>query len=81
VDTSRDALDAFVALFPVLGEGRLLRASEVAEILGVARRRVYALHDSGDLRAVRIGRSLRFSPVDVASLLLRGTLDDGSGWS
>lgn len=53
-----------------------LTADEVAELLkfppgksGVAGRvRVYALHHSGRLRGVRLGRSLRWPPAAVERL-------------
>ena len=40
-------------------EKLLLRASEVAESLGIARSKTYELMASGDLPTVRIGRSVR----------------------
>ncbi len=38
---------------------RLLTAAQVAEMLGIARLRVYRYVATGELQAVRIGRSLR----------------------
>ena len=52
--------------------GRLLRPEEVAEALGVTRRRLYRLVDDGRLRAVRVGRSIRFHPTAVVELLDAG---------
>jgi excisionase family DNA binding protein len=42
----------------------LLRAPEVAEVLGLSRSRVYELLSSGDLPVVRIGSCVRV-PVDA----------------
>jgi len=47
------------------GAARLLTASEVAEILGVRRTRVYALLASGTIPVVHVGRQVR---VDRAVL-------------
>jgi len=44
---------------------QLERAKPVADALCVSVAQVYSLAKDGDLRAVRIGRSLRFDPVDV----------------
>ncbi len=49
---------------------RLLTASQVAEILGIARLRVYRYVATGELQAVRIGRSLRV-PSEALEVWLR----------
>ena len=53
---------------------RLLRPPEVAELLGVSRRTVYALISHGDLRACRIGLgagTLRIHPADLEDFLAK----------
>ena len=40
----------------------LLRAEEVAKMLGCSKWYVYALAERGELPCVRIGRSVRFEP-------------------
>lgn len=51
---------------------RLLRPPEVAELLSVSRRTVYALINRGDLRACRIGvkaGTIRVHPADLEEFL------------
>lgn len=48
--------------FPI---AKLLRPEEVAEILSVSRSYAYALLQTGELPAVRIGRSVRIRPQDL----------------
>ena len=50
-------------------EIRLLRAEEVAEMLGCSKWLVYDLAQRGELPSVRIGRSVRFDPEDVAAFV------------
>jgi excisionase family DNA binding protein len=54
------------------GRDRLLRASEVADRLGVSTATVYKLCKSGDLPHVRIVDSIRVRPADLAKFLCRG---------
>jgi len=42
---------------------RLLRAAEVADVLGISRSKAYLMAASGQLPSVRLGRSLRV-PLD-----------------
>ena len=64
---------ALVLDLPVLADDHLYSADEVAVFLGVDRRRVYGLRDSGDLVAHRIGkRTIRFAAADVLRLLEAG---------
>lgn len=52
---------------------RLLRAADVAELLGVPKARVYALAREGRFPgAVRIGRGVRFEPAAVQAWLRQG---------
>lgn len=45
---------------------RLLKVSEVAAELNVSKMTVYRLTESGALRSMRIGRSIRVSAYDLA---------------
>jgi excisionase family DNA binding protein len=51
---------------------RLLRAPEVAEILGVSQARVYELARQRIVPSIRLGRQIRFDPD-----ALRRWMDDG----
>jgi excisionase family DNA binding protein len=44
---------------------RLLRGTEVAEILGISRPRAYQLMKDGTLPVVRIGRSVRVPSTEL----------------
>ena len=44
---------------------RLLRAEQVAEMLGCSKWFVYALAQDGKLPSINIGRAVRFDPKDV----------------
>lgn len=53
---------------------RLLRPDEVAAVLGVSKRTVYALVNRGDLRACRIGLgagTIRVHPADLQDFLAK----------
>lgn len=47
------------------GADRFLKKEEVAEMLGVSTRTVARLREHGQLKAVRIGRSVRFRQTVV----------------
>ncbi len=47
----------------------LLRVGAVAARLALSRQRVYALAEVGALRSVKIGRVLRFDPVDLENFI------------
>ncbi len=49
--------------------GRLLTYGEVAEILGASKRTIWTLVQSGDLPAVRFGRSVRIDPRDLEAFI------------
>jgi excisionase family DNA binding protein len=53
---------------PMLDEP-LMTAEEVAAALGVHRKFVYARQHAGELRAYKLGRTLRFRPADVRAFL------------
>ena len=52
---------------------RLLKVSEVAHLLNVSESHVYRLITSGELAAVRIGRSLRVKPADLNEFISNKT--------
>jgi excisionase family DNA binding protein len=47
----------------------LMTADEVAAVLGVHRKFVYARHHSGELRGYKLGPHYRFRPSDVRAFL------------
>ena len=49
----------------------LLTYREMAKLLGVTERTVFTLVKTGELRAVRFRRSVRFDPADVRELIDR----------
>jgi excisionase family DNA binding protein len=49
----------------------LLDESQVAEILGVSKRSVQRLVARGAIRAIRIGRCVRFAEADILDSLNR----------
>jgi excisionase family DNA binding protein len=49
----------------------LLRAPEVAAVLRVSRAKAYQLMQSGEVTTVRVGRSVRVDPVDLARFVER----------
>jgi excisionase family DNA binding protein len=51
---------------------RLVKADAVAEMLDVDRFRVYELARTGQIPAVRIGRSIRFNPERVVAWIEAG---------
>jgi excisionase family DNA binding protein len=55
---------------PALAEMRFLTVAEVAEVMRVSRMTVYRLVHSGELPAVRVGRSFRV-PEDTVNEYLR----------
>lgn len=50
-------------------ESRFLTVQEVADLMRVSSMTVYRLIKSGDLRAVRVGRSFRVRETDVDAYL------------
>jgi excisionase family DNA binding protein len=55
-----------------------LRGSEAASMLGISSRKLWALTNSGEIPAVRFGRSVRYRPVDLQEWLDRH-LSSGPG--
>ena len=56
---------------PVPAVEALLTYKRAAEVLGVTERTVWTLVDSGDLPAVRFGRSVRIDPADLRAYIDR----------
>ena len=51
---------------PEKGSGRmLLRADEVAGALAISPRKLWELANRAEIRAVRIGRAVRYDPADL----------------
>ena len=54
------------------GPGRaLFRSREVAELLGLSEAKVFDLLARRELRAVKVGRALRFAQVDIQNYVDR----------
>lgn len=74
-------------------ESLLLKPTEVAQVLGLGRTKVFEMVARGELPVVRIGRSVRVprtaladwiaarTTSPVADPTLTAALDDGRGWS
>ncbi len=58
------------------GRVRFLTVAEVAEIMRVSKMTVYRLVHSGELPAVRVGRSFRVPEAAVDSYLRNAFVDD-----
>ncbi|CAN5176756.1 hypothetical protein BH24ACT1_BH24ACT1_02670 [soil metagenome] len=61
----------------ISGRAQYLTVAEVAETLRVSTMTVYRLIKSGDLRAVRVGKSYRLSIDEVDRYLARGYTEAG----
>ena len=59
------------------GRARFLTVAEVASIMRVSTMTVYRLIKSGDLAAVRVGKSYRLTEEDVDRYLARGFTEAG----
>jgi excisionase family DNA binding protein len=49
---------------------RLLKANEVAQILGISRSQVYKLMDSGVIPVIRFGKIVRVDPGELEAFIL-----------
>lgn len=47
----------------------LIDSRRAAEILGISTRKLWGLVDAGEVKAVRIGRAVRFDPVDIREFI------------
>lgn len=50
---------------------RLLRPRQAAEMLAISERTVWELTNRGDLPCIRLGRSVRYDPADLADWIER----------
>ena len=57
----------------------LMTVQQVAAYLVIHKRTVHRLVDSGQLRALRLGRQIRFRRADVDALLTPATTGDEAG--
>ena len=57
----------------------LLRATEVARLLGVSRSQAYYMMAVGELPIVRIGRAVRVPKLGLAEWIARKTVSGASG--
>ncbi len=48
-----------------VGNGRLLKSREAAELLSVSERTLWSLANRGEISRVLIGRSVRYDPKDL----------------
>jgi len=54
-------------------ERLLLTSKETAKALGICERSLYALTKAGELRAVKIGRAVRFSVDDLKAWIKKSS--------
>ena len=59
---------------------KLLKSTEVAELLDVKPERVFALAREGILPSVRLGRQLRFSNEAIVEFIKNGGKSFPGGW-
>lgn len=50
-------------------EPLLLKANEAAALLNISPRTLWQYTNSGELRSVRIGRSVRYAPADLEAFI------------
>ena len=46
---------------------RLLRVAEASRVLAISPRKLWSLTNCGDIPCVRIGRSVRYDPLDLSN--------------
>jgi excisionase family DNA binding protein len=56
----------------------LLTARQVAELLGLCERTLFDLTKRGKLPVVRIGRAVRYDPMDVAAFIQASKTGEGA---
>ena len=62
---------------PISIEGKLLRATEVAQILNVSRAFAYRLMQHGMIRTVAIAKSRRVRPADLQDFINKNLSTNG----
>lgn len=58
----------------------LLRCGDIARLLNISRSKAYFLVQSGEIRSIRIGASVRVQPGDLKEYV-SGLLSEGAGGS
>ena len=75
LDIFERRLDTMISLLRELADGsdtvRLLTRKQAAARLGISVRKLDALEEAGDLRAIRIGRSVRYHPDTLERFIRR----------
>jgi excisionase family DNA binding protein len=75
IDVLERRLDTMIGLLRELADGsdtvRLLTRKQAARRLGISVRKLDALEEAGDLRAIRIGRSVRYHPDTLERFIRR----------
>ena len=64
----------------VLTERRLMTAGEVSQWLGIRKQHAYELARDGVLPCVKLGRAIRFDPVELDEFLKNGGAAFAHGW-
>ena len=54
-----------------IDSSKLLKATDVAEILNISRSLSYRIIQAGHIRSVRIGKAKRIRPADLADYITR----------
>jgi excisionase family DNA binding protein len=53
------------------GIRRLIGTKEVAEYLGISTRHLWTITNSGQIPSIRMGKSVRYDPVDIDAYIER----------
>lgn len=59
---------------------RLINVKQMAKLLGVSKHRVYEMAKKGLLPVCRLGRQVRFDPVQIKEWLAQGGSPLPGGW-
>lgn len=60
---------------PTVNTKRMLRASDVAELLDLPVKRVHILAREGVIPRIKVGRQVRFNPIEIQAWLNEGGSD------
>ena len=63
-----------------LQQRRLITAEEVSQWLGIRKQHAYELARDGVLPCVKLGRAIRFDPVELDEFLKNGGAAFAHGW-